>query len=63
MQELPPFSVPRLIALAKCDVCGQEGLCVYTPEIEKWMCGECVRIVTHLMQLRLIAKTQLRTRY
>ena len=34
-----------LILRCKCDRCKQERKCAYIPELEEWMCSECLNVV------------------
>lgn len=45
------FSQPVIIMRAKCDVCGNKGLCVYIQNLDKWYCHECSETVCRLLEI------------
>jgi len=49
------FAVRRepLLITAKvdCDVCGMRVVCIFIPELDRWMCESCTKTVAHLLKV------------
>ena len=41
---------PIIIMRHRCDVCGGEARCVYTPEMDRWLCGYCVKAIMLMLK-------------
>jgi hypothetical protein len=40
-----------IIMKARCDICGVDAFCVYILEMDRWMCGVCVKTVVELLEI------------
>lgn len=40
-----------IVQPAKCDLCGDDTLCCYVEEIDRWMCGWCIETVVGLLEI------------
>lgn len=38
-----------LIQRCNCDGCGRERKCLYVPEMEEWICSECLDLVCYIL--------------
>jgi hypothetical protein len=51
MQQVKIKHLPAYIMRHRCDLCSFEGLTVYVPEIDRWLCGFCVRTLVRLLEI------------